>query len=227
MSLFDDYEPRAGETAPVVSEAKNRISLHFPGANVQSEMDPRAPEKLILGYTRTMMDFLRFHPQPRIVGMIGLGGGSLVKHCRHILPDARIEVAEISSEVIALRNRFHIPADDSHLAVYCADGADFIKAHPEHFDVILVDGFDSKGQPPQLCTQEFYDDCYQALTTDGMLVINVCTGRESVLISRLRRSFSNRTLVVGGEESDNAIAFAAKGKIETKTIKPFPVRRRR
>jgi spermidine synthase len=52
--------------------------------------------------------------------MIGLGGGSLVKYCHHHLPGARVSVAEISPEVIALRDRFRIPPDDERLEVDCA-----------------------------------------------------------------------------------------------------------
>lgn len=43
-----------------------------------------------------------------------------------------------------------------------------------HADVLLVDGFDIDGQPPGLCSQRFYDDCYQALTASGVLVVNLC-----------------------------------------------------
>ncbi len=185
-------------------------------------MDTRKPDRLVLGYTRTLMDFLRFHPSPRHIGMIGLGGGSLVKHCYRSLPEARISVAEISAEVIAFRDRFLIPADDSRFGVFCEDGADFVKRNPGGFDVLIVDGFDSAGQPPQLSSAEFYDDCYRALTSDGVMAANVCEGRTSVLIDRLRRSFRKRILVVGGEESDNAIVFAAKGKIAG--TRPSPAR---
>ena len=29
------------------------------------------------------------------------------------------------------------------------------------------------GQPPQLCSQDFYDDCFRALAPGGVLVVNL------------------------------------------------------
>ena len=37
----------------------------------------------------------------------------------------------------------------------------------------MVDGFDKFGQSPQLCSQQFYDDCFTALTPEGVLVLNL------------------------------------------------------
>ena len=52
----------------------------------------------------------------------------------------------------------------------------------------IVDGFDITGQPEQLCSQRFYDDCYNALTPDGVMVVNLsdrddspCLGNRSPL----------------------------------------------
>jgi spermidine synthase len=66
--------------------------------------------------------------------------------------------------------------------------------------VLFVDGFDNKGQPPQLCSQQFYSDCYRSLTPQGLLVVNLGDGG-SVLISRIRRSFRNDVVVADGELS--------------------------
>src|SRR5260370_15371737 len=101
-----------------------------------------------------------------------------------------------------------MPKDDQRFRVYCEDGADFVRLHPGYFDVLLVDGFDNKGQPPQLCSQQFYSDCYRSLTSRGLLVVNVCDGG-SMLISRIRRSFRNDVVVAdcGG------VVFAGKGNI--------------
>ena len=88
------------------------VSLHFNRCEVQSAMYKHAPDELVLSYTRTMMSFLVFNKQPRHVGMIGLGGGSMPKYCYRHLPDTTISVAEINPEVIALRDRFLVPKDD-------------------------------------------------------------------------------------------------------------------
>lgn len=40
---------------PFLYMADGLLSLHFEAASVQSRMDPAAPARLTLGYTRTMM----------------------------------------------------------------------------------------------------------------------------------------------------------------------------
>jgi len=54
-----------------------------------------APDTLELHYTRTMMSFLLFSPQPRRALMIGLGGGSIAKFMRRFMPDTQLTVVEI------------------------------------------------------------------------------------------------------------------------------------
>ncbi|MES2049341.1 MAG: hypothetical protein V4447_13155, partial [Pseudomonadota bacterium] len=89
-----------------IYQSEKSTSLHFTITAVQSEMRADSPYELVLGYTRTMMGFLLFNPAPKNIGMIGLGGGSLPKYCYAYLPTSSIAVAEISSEVIALREHF-------------------------------------------------------------------------------------------------------------------------
>lgn len=211
VDLFDDYDDSSTESrtdTPFLCETRNRLSLHFDNANVQSMMDPADPTRLMLGYTRTMMNFRDFQPNPRHIGMVGLGGGSLPKHCFRLLPRSRITVAEISPEVIGLRHTFLIPPDSRRFRVVCENGADFVRRYPASFDVLLIDGFDREGQPPELCSLEFYVHCREALTPDGVLVVNICDSGRSMLIPRLRRAFHRQVLVAEGESSDNTIVFA-------------------
>jgi spermidine synthase len=211
--LFDDYEASSTTirtSAPFLCEGKRTLSLHFDTVGVQSLMDLEAPNRLMLGYTRTMMRFLSLKQQPQHIGMVGLGGGSMQKYCYQHLPQSRISVAEISPEVIALRDRFCIPNDDHRFQVTCEDGAEFVARHRDEFDVLIIDGFDSTGQPPELCSQDFYHRCYDALAPEGFLVVNICDSGHSMLIPRLQRSFQNRVIVLDGEDSTNTIAFAGK-----------------
>ena len=216
IHLFDRYE-QAEELSrismPLVRGGKDTLSLHFGLIGVQSEMDTTMPHRLVLSYTQTMMGFLLFNPRPRHIGMIGLGGGSIQKYCHRHLPHTEISVAEINADVITLRESFCVPKDDHRFRVFCQDGADFVRRQQSEFDVLMVDGFDIEGQPPQLCSQVFYDDCYSSLAPDGILVVNVCDGSNPMLFSRMRRSFRNRIVAVSSADSSNTIVFAARGSI--------------
>lgn len=225
----DEYEesPRISPTSkPFVCEESGTLTLHFEIGAVQSKMHVEIPQQLMLGYTRSMMAFLLFNGRPQHIGMIGLGGGSIPKYCYRYLPHTQISVAEISPEVIALRNDFCIPGDDHRFRIFCEDGADFVARQKGQFDVLIVDGFDIAGQPAQLCSQHFYDDCYSALTPDGILVVNLCDCPFTTLISRMSRSFREQVIVIDSEDGTNKIAFAGRGNVLWQTGAEFTRSRR-
>src|SRR5882762_3774141 len=108
--LFDEFDesPKSLRTsAPFICEDSGILSLHFEAGVVQSQMQLATPDLLTIGYTRTMMGFLLFNGRPRHIGFIGLGGGSIPKYCYRFLPHTRVSIAEISPEVIALRDSFY------------------------------------------------------------------------------------------------------------------------
>lgn len=204
-------EPSASR--PVVVNELGFLSLQLDDGNFQSLMRKSRPHRLELGYTRTMMGFLLFNPAPRHMLMIGLGGGSLPKHCYRHLRETNVTVVEINPAVIALREQFHIPADNARFRIVCADGAHYVARRNVAPDVLVVDGFDMQGQVSQLCTQAFYDDCHACLSADGVLVVNILgadPGMETYL-ARIRNSF-DRTVTVQSEDCANKIVFATKNR---------------
>ncbi|MBU2740432.1 MULTISPECIES: transferase [Acidithiobacillus] len=209
-----DKETEAGhQNEPIVQEDYRLVSLGFDYSATQSMMHKSDPDCLVLGYTRTMMGFLLFHPKPKHIAMIGLGGGSLAKYCRRHLPDAQFTAVEINPEVIALRDRFHIPPDGPGFQVLCADGAEYVRENPKTNDVLLLDGFNRNGQAEELCTTRFYDHCYANLRNYGVLVVNLLNSdaRMDAYISRIQTSFDDQVIVVDAEKSGNKILFAYKG----------------
>ncbi len=202
---------------PFVHETKKTRSLHFSIAEVQSCMDLAQPDALDLAYTRTMMGFLLFHPMPLRIGMVGLGGGSLAKFCYRNLPRADITVLEINPHVIALRDDFSVPADDARFRVIRADGARYIRAHENAFDVLLVDGYDYDGLPGVLSSKRFYDDVFDCLRPSGVMAANIHLGNDEfpLLMARIGRSFNGTALAVNESDSGNAIVFARKDCVLT------------
>jgi spermidine synthase len=174
-------------------------------------MDLRHPDALELEYTRTMMGFLLFIPEPRSVTMVGLGGGSLAKFCHRHLPKTRIQVVEINPHVIALRDEFRVPRDSRRFSIVQGDGAAFVRSPPRPCDVLLLDGYDDEGLPASLSSQCFYDDCREMLGPDGMLVVNLhCSqARWQQQIARIRRSFGGAVLTVDDDDGSNSVVFAS------------------
>ena len=199
---------------PFVLETQHAVSLHFDHFATQSCMSLRAPDRLTLGYTRTMMGFLLLQPAPRHICMIGLGGGSLAKYCYRHLHEAEITAVEVDPEVIALRDVFRIPADDARFSVVLADGADYIRDEGVAADAILVDAYVSGGIARQCADIAFFSACRERLSETGVLAINF-TDDEPALdlyVDRLKSVFGSSYAVVRCADDSNFVAFAWKGR---------------
>ncbi len=202
-----------GKPKPFVHDDGRSKSLYFTYSQLQSRMYPGQPDALVLDYTRTMMGFLLVNPQPRRIAMIGLGGGSLAKYCHRYLPLADMTVVEIDRQVVALRHEFLIPDDGPHFRVLVADGARFVQQSPAGaYDVLLVDGFDTQGQSPQLCTQAFYGHCQRALAPGGLLVANFHQEPAELAryLQRIAQAFGAEPLELPTLRVGNSVVFARK-----------------
>ncbi|MBH1976702.1 MAG: fused MFS/spermidine synthase, partial [Rhodocyclales bacterium] len=165
-----------------ISEAAGVRYLHFGSDWVQGAMRIARPYALELEYTREMMLPLLLRPDdwPRRVLLIGLGAASLTKFLWRYRPDAKLTVVEIDPQVEAVaRQFFKLPDDPQRIQIHHADGADFIIQTKQKYDLILVDGFDSKARAGRLDTLPFYLDCKTRLTSDGMLCVNLLARRKS------------------------------------------------
>ncbi|MEP6504538.1 MAG: transferase [Betaproteobacteria bacterium] len=198
---------------PFIHETRSSKSLHFSIVETQSCMNLAQPDLLDFEYTRIMMGFMLFHPAPLAIGMIGLGGGSLAKFCHRHLPAAHVTVVEINPHVIALRDEFAIPPDGERFVIVRGDGARYVKTVHGALDVLLVDGYDYDGMPPQLASAEFYADGVACLKPGGVLVANVHQDHADfrALLDRLGDAFSSPALSVKGRTEGNAVVFARKG----------------
>lgn len=203
--------------SPFVFSADGHKSLYFTLDQLQSRMCSAHPDQLEVDYTRTMMGFLLFNSRPARIAMIGLGGGSLLKFCYRHLPNSQLTMVEINPKVIALRHEFEVPQDAQRIELVCADGADFVRDaaanNPIGCDVLLVDGFDSEGLAPSLCSQRFYNDCYQALSPQGVMVANLHHDdpKHALFTARIGLAFDGNLLEVASQEKSNSILFARKG----------------
>ncbi len=201
---------------PFVDETLTSKTLYFSECDIQSRMQIGRPDLLSLSYTRLMMGFLLLVPRPRSIAMVGLGGGSLAKFCYRYLPRSRIEVIEINPHVIALRDKFEVPKDDHRFHVHEADAADFVRTAQCRYDVILVDGFDSDGLPACLASRTFYDNCFDLLEPQGVLVANFHSHDQNspTCMDRMKRSFEGRMLTaINDHERSNTIAFACRDRL--------------
>jgi spermidine synthase len=200
------------EVSVEVSEKDGIRSLHLGSDTVQSSMKLADPNELVLSYTRAMMAFLLFMPQPQRVLMIGLGGGSLAKFIYHHMPSVKTTVVESQPKVIAAARRyFHVPADDERLQVELAEGSRWVATHPRSCDVLMVDGYDGHEQVPELASEDFYAEARAALSEGGILVVNLWNSdrRFDVYLQRIERVFDAVACVPAEKRGNVAVlAFA-------------------
>jgi spermidine synthase len=64
-----------------------------------------------------------------------------------------------------------------------------------------------------LCSQAFYNDCFQALAHQGLLVANLNPEHpdHELFMGRLRLAFDNEVLEILSAEKTNTVVFACKG----------------
>lgn len=211
MQHTDDSFATTIEEAHVIDYGETK-ALYFDGRNVQSTMRTDDPNALAFGYTRAMMGFLLFQPQPRDILIVGLGGGSLSKYCYHEFSECTVTTVELSAAVIGLRDEFLIPADNKRFRVIHADAAVYMRSQIATADVILLDGYAPHGLPEELISQTFYNACFRALRPGGVLSANLW-GTEAQLracFARIRHSFNEHKLRAKSETSDNDIVFGLK-----------------
>ncbi|MFZ6849509.1 fused MFS/spermidine synthase [Undibacterium sp. RuRC25W] len=195
----------------VLDDAPLRMMYLTPDC-MQSAMRTDMPSHLLCAYSRAMMGFLLFNSQPEHIVLIGLGGGSLVKYCYEHFPQCRITAVEIDADVIALRDAFGIPADNTRLQIIHADAVDWLPQQQCEADVIFLDAYDVNGLVPALNSDYFYAICYQQLSEHGVLVANVW-GKPSVIapmLTRLHHQFQHQVWWSKSADSYNLLVFTSK-----------------
>lgn len=201
------------ETMPEVeiSEADGIRSLHLGSETVQSSMDLNDPARLVLSYSRAMMGFLLFNPDPGHILQIGLGGGSFARFIAAHLPDAVSIAVDINPQVIAVaRGFFALPPEGERFEVVEADGAEYVRIFRDSTDAILVDGFDGLQIVDALTTEDFFEDCRRALAPGGVFVTNWWSGdkRYVTFLERLLGVFDGRVLELPAASHGNVAVMA-------------------
>jgi spermidine synthase len=210
--LFNSLLDGTYKKAFLIEELKYRSMCFALDGCTQSEMRIDDPYALVNECTRKMMGFLAFQPRPKQILIIGLGGGSLVKHCHRHLPTTRITAVEIDPDVLALRSQFLVPPDDDRLTVIHADGADYVARmadRGERINAILVDAYDHTGIAKAVVERSFIENTKQILGANGVFVMNLVAESADVKrhIETVRQVFGD-TVVVAMQRGGNLVIFA-------------------
>ncbi len=114
------------------------------------------------------------NPEIKKILVIGAGdGGTIRELCRYTTVE-RIDMVEIDERVVAVCREYlrqtACRLDDSRVHIYYEDGLKYVRRKANEYDLIIVDSTDPFGPGEGLFTSEFYGNCYNALTENGILV---------------------------------------------------------
>ena len=107
--------------------------------------------------------------------VIGGGDGGCVRELVRYKQITHIDMVEIDEWVVEASKK-HLPTlskglDDHRVHLHFEDGIHWVKnIAPESYDLILVDSTDPIGPGEVLFTTNFYQACYRALRSEGILI---------------------------------------------------------
>jgi spermidine synthase len=157
------------------------------------------PGKLVFEYTRMMLGSLFLQPEPKRVLIIGLGGGTLPRTLAKLLPAATIDTVEIDPSVVKVAKQYFGFASNERLNVFEEDGRAYVRRAVrtgQHYDLIMLDAYDSEYIPEHLLTREFLQEVQQLMAPGAVLAANTFSAsrlynNESVTYSAVFGQFYN------------------------------------
>jgi len=113
-------------------------------------------------------------PDIKSVLVIGGGDGGTVRELTRYKTIQNIDMVEIDKLVVDISKEYikqtSEKLDDSRVKLYYEDGIEFVKNKVNEYDLIIVDSTDPIGPGEGLFTEEFYQNCYNALKSDGIMI---------------------------------------------------------
>lgn len=104
--------------------------------------------------------------------IIGLGGGTSSKQITIGYGEVAIDGVEIDPEIVRV-GREYFDMNEPNLNVIVQDGRYVLRTTDTKYDLIAVDAYEQPYIPFQLTTQEFFTEVNDALTPEGVAVMNV------------------------------------------------------
>src|SRR5690349_21786145 len=141
----------------------------------QSCINTKYPDRMVMHYPQMMLGALYVNSAPQSVLIVGLGGGTLPRALRQLLPNVKIDVVEIDPAVVRVAHRYFDFASSDKTRVIETDGRVYVKRAlraGQHYDLIMLDAFDHEYIPEHLLTKEFLEEVKSLLAPQGVLAAN-------------------------------------------------------
>jgi len=166
------------ETNHLFDEKGSFRVLQFADDAVQGAIDLQHPERILFEYPRALIHLMEHNSEHEQNGddifVIGHGIGTLSSY----FAKKNCVTAEINETVVQLSQQY-FGWKGNHMLI--GDGRLLLEQEQQLFDYIVLDAFTSKGNPPHLCTVQFFELAFSKLKCHGALLINVTSkGKQDV-----------------------------------------------
>jgi predicted membrane-bound spermidine synthase len=171
------YETESSYNYIQVTRHGDETWLHLnEGLGVHSIYDPDSV--LVGGIWDYFLVAPYFNPPPHTeaevdsLALIGSAAGTVAKQYTAVYGPIPIDGVEIDPEIIRV-GREYFAMTEPNLNAIAQDGRYYLAATAKHYDVIAVDAYRPPYIPFHLTTREWFQECYDHLTEEGVLAINV------------------------------------------------------
>lgn len=190
--------------------------LHTGGKEIQSSIDVREPQALMLSYQRPFTGIHAFldHPPKRML-MLGMGAGSIGTYFQQRYPESELTIVDIEPMMFDMAEDYFFFKPNEHTHYIVSDAYEFLKEYENSFDLILCDIFGMKSMPEVMLSPTFYHALKLALTEQGRCVMNlICESQQQFMLfmSWIRHAFDCKTISHGIQNTRNVIAYAFRNK---------------
>ncbi|MDH5670560.1 MAG: fused MFS/spermidine synthase [Myxococcales bacterium] len=155
------------EDATILSHGRIRHGMEFRSSA------RRGQPTMYFGPSSAVGRVLGAAGEPRRVGVVGLGAGTLASYGR---AGDRFDFYELDPDVVRLARRHfsYLAGSAAKLQVRVGDGRRSLsQLPPQGYDVLILDAFASDSVPTHLLSLEAFEIYLQHLQADGLLLCNV------------------------------------------------------
>lgn len=184
--VFESRDPATNEPT--------RVMLTHP-RHVQSAMYLERPTDLALTFARffTLADY--FSPGARRMLLLGGGAYSFPRHLLATNPEATIDVVELDPGVTRLAEEHFGLVPDERLRIFHEDARTFLNRNTHKYDAIFGDIFNAHYAVPfHVVTREAAQRVFDALSDDGVVIVNIITaisGKKGRFLRAVRATYAD------------------------------------
>lgn len=147
--------------------------LAFGDGGEQSCMQVNNTARLIHEYTQVMMLALVFIPEPKRATVIGVGAGSLINALQLYDAELPITGVELRPHVVDVAKDWFAFQPSNKVELCFTDAASYLYRVKQPTDILMIDIFDDNGLDDSLLDEDLMVDAYNALSAEGVLVLNL------------------------------------------------------